>query len=139
MKFSQLARYFYLWGWQIKHEHYSSFMEYCQEMLKRNRVIIIQKAGEVEGIIFFYLTDNYKLLYKKPLWSIAQDNPDGSQIYIDKMVCKRYTKELRKSLQDAIESKFPQVELGIYHRAPKDRCYKVYRRRQHVQNKLCFR
>lgn len=129
MRFHRLAEIFYSWGWEIKHEHYIAFSDYLKEMLKLNRVMIIQDGESVEAVIMFYLTNDYEILYKKSTWEIAKDDPNGTQIYIDKMVCKSWNKDLRKSVQEAIEKKFPHVEMGVYHRAPKDRCVKIYSRR----------
>lgn len=132
MRFNQLSILFYEWGWQINHDHYVAFSDYLKEMLKMNRVMMIQNNGEIEAIILYYLTNDYEKLYKKKTWELAKDEPYGSQIYIDKMVCKKFTKEIRKALQEAIESEYPNVTLGVYHRAPKDRCFKIYRRMAHV-------
>lgn len=132
MRFHELAEYFYNWGWQIKHDHYVAFSDYVKEMLKRKRVMIIQNGDKVTGILFFFLTNDFDLLYKKPTWGIVEDDPLGTQFYVDKMVCQKFSKVLRKEIQEAIENQFPQVVLGVYHRAPKDRCVKIYRRSIHV-------
>lgn len=127
MKFAHLSKLFYEWGWAIKHEHYTAFCDYIQFMLHKNRVILIEKDGKPEGAIFFYLTNDYTKLYKKPTWATVHDEENGHQIYIDKMVCRSYTRELREAIKTAIEDRFPNVEIGIYHRAPKDRCIKIRR------------
>lgn len=132
MRFSHLAKLFYEWGWQIKHDQYVNFCDYLQFMLRKNRVILIEKDGRVDGVILFYLTNDYTKLYKKQTWSTINDEENGHQIYIDKMVCRKYTRELRDAIKSAIEERFPNVEIGIYHRAPKDRSHIVYRRRAYV-------
>lgn len=130
MKFHQLSQLFYNWGWQIKHEHYVFFSDYLKAMLKKNRVMVVKNGEEIEAVIMYYLTNDYKTLYKKGNWEVVEDESDGKQIYIDKMVCKKFTKELRVRLAEAIEEKFPQVELGVYHRAPFDRCIKIRRKHE---------
>lgn len=135
MRFNHLAKLFYEWGWEIKHEHYVAFSDYLKEMLKRNRVMIVMNGEEIEAVIFFYLTNDYTRLYRKPTWAIVEDEPDGSQIYIDKMVCKKFTKELHIRLYQAIEERFPQVVEAFYHRAPFDRCIRI-RRKHELQNSL---
>lgn len=132
MRFRQLSDLFYGWGWEIKHEHYVAFCDYLKEMLKRKRVMVIYNGEFIDAVIMFYLTHDYTKLYKKGTWEIAHDDENGSQIYIDKMVCNKYTKELRVALQSAIEDNFPQVTMGVYHRAPKDKCFKISRRMAHV-------
>ncbi len=130
MRFHQLAQLFYDWGWEIKHDHYVAFSDYLKDMLKMNRVMVLMNGEEIEAIIMFYLTDDYTQIYKKQTWDLAKDNPNGSQIYIDKMVCKKVTREVIRKIQDAIEEKYPQVELGVYHRAPFDRCIKIRRKHE---------
>lgn len=127
MKFAQLSRTFYEWGWQIKHEHYVAFSDYLKAMLKKNRVMLILKDGEIEAIILFYITDNYDKVYKKFDWEVVDDNENGNLAYIDKMVCKKYTKSLRMAIYDALVEKYPNIDEAMYLRA-KDR--KVIIRRQ---------
>jgi len=126
MKFHSLARLFYEWGWEIKHEHYVGFSDYVKQMLALKRVLFIREGDEVIAALFYYLTDDYELVYKKSTWDIAQDNPNGHQMYIDKMVCKKFSRELVRVIKSAVENQFPNVKVGIYHRAPKDKCIKIY-------------
>ena|SRR3990167_2085808 len=135
MRFHGLAQLFYQWGWEIKHEHYTAFSDYLKEMLKRNRVMVVMNGEEIEAVITYYLTDDYEKLFKKSTWEVVNDDPDGSQIYIDKMVCKKFNKELRVRLAQAIEEKFPNVVEGFYHRAPFDRCIKI-RRKHELQSNI---
>lgn len=113
-------------GWQVKTEHYYDFAAYVDYMLKQKRVIFIQGVT-VQAIIFFFLTDDFTTLYKKRTWALAIDNPEGKQIYIDKLICRYWTKNMRQSLEEAILERFPHVEEAIYHRAPKDRCVRIKR------------
>lgn len=115
------------WGFEIKPHQYKGFQAYLAGMLKKDRVMVIRRNGDLDAIIFYYLTDNYLNLHKKSTWEIAQDNPEGHQIYVDKMVCRHWTRQLRESIRQAIERKFPLVTEGIYHRAPFDRCVKISR------------
>ena len=102
-------------------------------MMKKNRVMLIDGPKGIEAIIMFHLTNSFEKLYKKGLWDIPEDEPDGSQIYIDKMICRKWSFSLRRKIQDTIEDYFPNVLEGYYHRAPYDRCVKIYKR----GTKLC--
>ena len=128
MTFDNLLHIFESWGFDLKPEHYYDFKQYAHQMLKRHRVIVITSDGQIEAILFFFLTFNYQKLYKKSEWQVPDDNPDGNQIYIDKMICKRWAKDIRRKAQELIESTFPDVKSGYYHRAPNDRCVKIIRR-----------
>ena len=129
MKFHHLAKLFYDWGWQIKHDYYIAFSDYLKEMLKRDRVFVIHLDAEIVAVCFYYLTNDYEKLYKKPAWEVVNDEPEGRQIYIDKMLCKKWTPSMRHLVQEAIEERFPHVDEGYYHRAPRDRCVKILSRR----------
>lgn len=128
MRFHQLSQLFYSWGWQIKHQHYTGFSDYLHAMLKRERVMAIDKDGEIVAVILFFLTDDYNKVYKKGPWELVNDNPDGHQIYIDKLVCKNFDKPMRLAIEDAITSKYPNVTEAIYHREPFDRKVTIKRR-----------
>jgi len=130
MTFSQLTDIFESWGYVIKPEHYFGFKNYCQKMMKMGRVIVIVNGPNIEALVFFYLTNDYTKIYKKGEWDIAMDDMFGSQAYIDKMVCKRWTLEIRRKLQTLIEERFPSVKEAFYHRAPFDRCVRIKRREE---------
>lgn len=132
MKFTHLAKLFYEWGWQINHEHYVSFSDYVKEMVKRNRVIVLEKDNEIEAVIFFFLTYDYTKIYKKRIWDVVIDDAAGHQLYIDKMICKKFNRTMFREIKEAIEDALPQVELGVYHRAPKDKCIKIKTRSAHA-------
>lgn len=127
MTFLQLSNIFISWGFQIKPYEYQAFEYYTQEMLRRDRVMVIRDEQDFKAVIFYYLTNDYTKLYKKSTWETPGDEPEGHQIYMDKVVCQRWTKELRGALKRAILDKFPQVQEGYYHRAPNDRCVKILR------------
>ena len=117
------------WGHSLKPEHVPSFNIYFHHMKRIGRVGVIEDNGVSEAIFFFYLTCNYKDLYKKSTWYVAQDDVYGNQVYIDKMICRSWNLSIRRKIQDWIEERFPNVTEGYYHRAPYDRCVKIYRRR----------
>ena len=132
MRFGHLSRLFHEWGWDIRVEQYVPFSDYLKEMLKRNRVMVIENDGVVEAVVMFYLTDDYETLYKKGTWEVVQDNEFGKQVYIDKLVCKKFTRPMHESIEAALTDRYPQIEEAIYHRAPKDRCIRIKRRNCHV-------
>lgn len=127
MKPAQMANLMYKWGWVIRHEHYIAFCDYLKEMVKRNRVFIVKDEEEIIALCFYFLTDDFNEVYKKGTWDVIEDDPSGHQIYIDKLVCRTWTRKVRESVQEAIQTRFPQVAEGYYHRAPKDRCVKILR------------
>ena len=137
MRFGQLAKIFQEWGWEIKHEHYVAFSDYLKEMLKRRRVIVIMRDNNIEAIFTYYLTDDFNKIYKKRTWDVVDDDQNGHQIYIDKMIAKNVNIRTIRTIQDFIEENFPNVDIGIYHRAPFDKCVRIHRRKIHeLQNSV---
>ena len=130
MTTEQLSNLFLRWGWYIFPDQQENFKKFFREMLRRDRVMVITNDGNVEAVIFYFLTNDYKKLYKKGLWDTPEDEPKGSQIYIDKMICREWTHTLRRQIQDVIENHFPNVEEGYYHREPFDRLTKIKARRR---------
>ena len=128
MKFHHLANLMYNWGWQIKIEQYIAFSDYLKDMLKKNRVFVIYDGELIIAVVMYFLTDDYNKVYKKKTWETVSDNPEGHQMYIDKLVAKEWNPTLRKAVQMAIQEKFPQVKTAYYHRAPKDRLVTIMRR-----------
>ena len=88
--------------------------------------------GKLKAILTFFITDNYEALYKKSMWQVSDDEPDGKQFYIDKMVCAKFDKPLRIAINQHVAETFPNVDYAYYHRAPKDRCVKIKVRRQEL-------
>ena len=117
------------WGYSIPDEQArSGFQSYIAEMRSRGRIIEISDELGPCAYVFLFLGMSSSFFYKKGLWETPEDFEGGHIAYIDKLVCKRMNLDLRRSIQDAIETRFPNVVIGVYHRAPKDRQVIVYRR-----------
>ena len=139
MTFIHLANLMQNWGYEIDMKHYYQFKYYLEEMLKKNRVMIVRRNGLIEAVIIYYLTHDYTKIYKKPMWRVTEDSEDGSQVYIDKMVCRKWTRTAREDIGRALQEHFPNAKEVIYHRAPKDRCVKIRRRSEYepVSSAVC--
>lgn len=129
MKIDNLILLFQYWGYAVDPRESHNLERYIKEMVKRNRVLLISNDGEAEAILTFFITNNFNQLYRKPTWATPEEDADGTQIYVDKMVCRRVTLPLRRKLQDTIEELFPNIEAAYYHRAPYDRCIRINKRR----------
>ena len=134
MTFENLANIFLQWGYIVKPAHYERFEHYLNEMLNRHRVLFIfDEKDTIEAVIIFFLTDDYEKLYKKQTWEVPQkslENEMGKQIYIDKMVCRKWHASLRRDIRAIFQDKFPHAEECHWHRAPNDRHVILFRRRK---------
>jgi hypothetical protein len=131
MTFDHLANIFFSWGWKVPHNNYGMFKNYLQAMLKKDRVLVVKDGSNIVAILIYYITDDYETLYKKGTWDIAEDNPEGHQFYIDKLVALNFTPLIHRLIKEAVRERFPNVTEAFYHREPKDRCAKIIVRRQH--------
>ena len=61
--------------------------QYYYDMLARGRAAMILNDGHVAGIVTFFIGDNDKkfLTHHVP-WTIVEDDPDGTVIYIDQFL-----------------------------------------------------
>ena len=131
-----LAQLFMYWGKYIKPEHMENFRSYFSKMLARNRVIAVLNGTDLECIICFFLTDEMDTFINRPTWSTPIDNEHGHIIFIDKMVARKWTPELRRTVYDQIESKFPQVDKAIWLREPFNRSVIINKRSTHVHSQI---
>ena len=130
MTFDNLVNIMYSWGHALKPYHYFGFRSYFNQMLDSKQVAFIQGESGPICILFFSIVDDCTDIHKKAEWDLPRNNILGNKIYVDKMICQSWTPSLRRTVQDWIEETFPQVDEGYYHKAPRDKCVKIYRRRR---------
>lgn len=133
MTFQDIDRLLFSWGYFLNRAEYQNFKEYLEEMLRRKRVMFIWDNNTIQAVITFFLTDNWETFLHKGLWEIRDDNPEGCQIFIDKMICKQWTLKLRRALQEAIELNF-NVSEGHYYHAPLGPHVTIKRRSKHHEH-----
>ena len=128
MKFDDLYWTFISWGYALKPGYYQRFKVYFEDMIRRKRVMILEDSNGIVAVITFFITRNHEALANKPEFACPMDDPNGSEIYIDKMICKRWTMGVRRLVQDIVESHFPRVMIGFWHREPDNRCVVTYKK-----------
>ena len=128
MTYEDLYWAFVQWGYPIKPEYRQRFMVYLMDMMKRKRVGLISDKEGLVAVFTFFLTDNHEPLANKPEFSIPDDNTFGPEIYVDKLVSKRWDLGVRRAIQDFVETNFPDVKVGFWHRQPNNRCVITYKR-----------
>lgn len=129
---------FIYWGKYVKSEQVPSFKRYISEMLRRNRVMVIDGDNGMEALICYFITDDVTKFNNRPLWSCPQDSERGHTIFIDKMVARHWTHALRREVQSSIEKKFPFIEQAYWLREPNNRSVIIKRRRAHeLHSQVC--
>ncbi len=108
------------WGHQVKTEQIPSFHRYMTEMLKRDRVLMLESDRGLESVIFYFLTDDVTPFTNKPTWAMPEDN-NGHILFIDKMLSRSWTKSVREAIREQVEARYPQVTEAHWLRRPKNR------------------
>ena len=109
------------WGHQLRPEHIENFTRYLRTMLRRNRVIMIESEHGLEAIIFFFLINKPQDFTNRATWTTPEDTDSGHIFFIDKMLCRNWTRDIRESIRSQVESKFPQIEYALWLRRPNNR------------------
>ena len=129
----QLINELVTWGHNIKPEQ---FHRYLSDMLRRNRVMTVSSEEGLEAIIFYFLTNELDSFINKPTWKIPTDSDRGHIFFIDKMLCRKWTKSLRISVQKQVEEKFPHITQALWLRRPNNRHVIIKRRGKHVYSQV---
>jgi len=119
------------WGHQLRPEHIDNFTRYLRTMLRRNRVIMLESERGLEAIIFFFLISKPKDFTNRQTWTTPEDTESGHIFFIDKMLCRKWTKSVRETIREQVEAKYPQVEYGLWLRRPSNRHVILKVRRHH--------
>ncbi|MDO8656152.1 MAG: hypothetical protein Q7K45_02860 [Nanoarchaeota archaeon] len=108
--------------------------DYVSDMLHDHRIVEIRKDGTPHAIIFFSVCNDYEPYLKKGEFEYLPDNPSGKIIYVEVMIARRWTRELREKFEELLATKYPNFEYGVWHRMASwgDRKVIAKRRLQHV-------
>jgi hypothetical protein len=99
----------------------SNQRQYYKDMMKIGRGQLLMDKGHVFAIVTFFIgDDDNKFLCKEP-WTIIEDDPAGSTVYIDQFISSGATK-LRY-----IHKEFPVFLQWIQHNFPNVVCAKWVR------------
>ncbi len=106
--------------------------DYWWRMAAHHRLIRIDE-GRTGMCTFFVLRDlhDVRRFHARSIWTVPQDYPDGTVIYIDKLMAKIFDRNLLRAIERAVTDRFPQWEQAVWHRPGQDwdRRYTYYNRR----------
>ena len=107
-----------------------SIVSYIERMLRDGRIACIENSNKVEGYLIYSICNNIDPYYKKKTWVYVPQEPNGKTLYVEKLVCKQWTKELRSKFEEIITEQHPNLYQAVWHRYGKvgDRIVKCRRR-----------
>ncbi len=91
-------------------------IRYVENMVRTDRVITIRDGSGLNAIVFFSICNDWEPFYKKETWEYYDHTPTGNALYVEKIVAKRFTKEMRRELETLFLAKYPQLEFAKWHR-----------------------
>ena len=103
-------------GGRFPKSQLGSLMEYFSKMIADGRVIVIWKDNEPYSVMTFSISNEFEQFHKKSTWHYLPHDPTGTSLYIELLVSKVWTKELRKQFGQEILKKYPQLEEAHWHR-----------------------
>ena len=106
---------------------------YLAKMRERGRAIVISGMDGPLAICTFFLLEHpmqMRQFYNKDIWEVVPDYPDGSILYIDKLLSTTWDLTIRKMVQTELLLKFPAVRAAVWFRPTKtrDRVYTYFRK-----------
>ena len=112
--------------------------DYYWAMAGRGRLLLLDE-GRV-GLCTFFLLESERdvhRFYCRPTWSLPADAPDGTLVYIDKLVLRvPMTRSIARAIEQAIVARHPQYTMARWYRPARGpeashapyRCYSYTRR-----------
>ena len=121
-------------GFDIDLRVLTKFTDYISSMMKDDRVLIIYENGEPYALLLYSITNNHIPYLLKSDWTYLEHDPDGSTIYIEKLISKGWNKELRQEFERKILERHPQLTDAVWHKWAEwgDRQVTIKRRLQYV-------
>jgi len=136
MRIYDILNSFMYWGKVIKSTEMPHFKWYISEMLRRNRVMIVNGENGMECLICYFLTDDTAKFSNRPMWSCPEDSHEAKTIFIDKMIARKWSKSLRMAVEEAVLKKYPFVEKAHWLREPFNRSVIINRKSNHVYSQV---
>ena len=92
--------------------------DYYWQMAGRGRLILLDE-GRVGLCTFFLLAHGRQehRFYCRPTWSLPADDPQGTIVYIDKLILRvPMTRSIARSIEQAVAARYPQFTRALWYR-----------------------
>ena len=103
-------------GCMFREKIIEDVIDYFALMLYDERIILITKDSQPHAVICFSMTNDPDLYLKKKTWDYLPHEPTGKIIYVEKIICKKWDKELRSQFEHEISKRYPKMQYGMWHR-----------------------
>jgi len=131
MTYLDVLEIMYQLGFKVVRSVVYDVIDYLDNMLRDNRILVINKDGQPYALILFSITNSYEPFFLKSDFDFLPHNPNGRIIYLEKLISKGWDKDLRQQFEETILQIYPQLETAVWHRRG-DRKVVAKRRLQYV-------
>ena len=131
MTYLDVLEIMYQLGFKVVRSVIINVIDYIDNMLRDNRILVINRNGEPYALIFFSISNSYEPYFFKSDFDFLPHNPNGRIIYLEKLISKGWDKKLRQQFEQTILQIYPQLETAVWHRRG-DRKIVAKRRLQYV-------
>lgn len=123
-------------GMKVNLRELSELYEYLLLMLKDGRIITFRENNDLFGFCVYSMTDDPYDNYDNKMFQYKEHDVDAKGCYFELIVSLKWDKKLRILLEDAISSRFPNFEYGVWHRPSlNDDRILIVNRRKNVPDK----
>jgi len=90
--------------------------QYYHDMEKIGRMIPIRQDEKLIGLITFYIGDDDNKFIRNNPWTILEDNPQGTTLYIDQFITNKGSRNMRmifkgwREVKEHLKQQFPNIE-----------------------------
>jgi len=104
-------------GVRFTRESLPKVFNYVSRMVEDHRCITISDhMGEKVGVIFFSVCEDWEPHYRRDKWEYVPHNPGGHILYIELAASSVWNKHLRRDFEDGLLQKYPNLQVGVWHR-----------------------
>ena len=105
-------------------------IDYTSKMLDNGRIITLSDESGLLGVMYFSVTDDYEPFLKKGEFEFKSHDPEAKTIYVEKMISRKWNKEIRLEFEKEVMKRYPWVNQCIGHRRSKNGDRKVLNKRR---------
>ena len=103
--------------------HYSMVHKmnlYFWRMMTNKRILMVWENRHPIAMICFSITNDTTKFQNKDIWKYLEHKPDGLICYVEKLIAKKWNKDIRNQLVSMGLSEFPQIKYVVFDRPAKE-------------------
>ena len=91
-------------------------LDYTMRMCDNGRVLVISDSQSPVCVVFYSMTNEPDTFLKKGDYEYKSHDPEGRVAVLEKLVSRKWNKEIRQALESELIRKFPNMAYGTWYR-----------------------